>query len=124
MSVCNEMVFTQADYSSANSGIHTALKLTELKQNDRSRVYNWVLHLPGPAPYWGLHLAGSAPNDDQRALRQGVSPPVDVHRHGMIKGMIHWISPVGRIKAMIDLLQVLHIMMIKGMIRRWQRGST
>jgi len=31
-----------------------------------SRVYKWVLHLPGPAPYWGLHLAGSAPNDDQR----------------------------------------------------------
>jgi len=31
-----------------------------------SRVYKWVLHLLGPAPYWGLHLAGSAPNDDQR----------------------------------------------------------
>jgi len=27
---------------------------------------------------------------------------MDVHRHGMIKGMIHWIAPVGRIKAVID----------------------
>ena len=29
--------------------------------DDTSSVYNWLVHLAGPAPYWLLHLPGPAP---------------------------------------------------------------
>ena len=56
----------EVDYCRNMPWIKVLTFVSDYKEFDRSRVYNWLLHLPGPAPYWGLHLAGSAPNDDQR----------------------------------------------------------